>query len=190
MPLAFASSDVTAAVCKVAGERKNAWWCAEHVLVGTGWAVWHAYQIQLQEVVLLIPLQTWGLSRYSIPDPLTGQQVEERERKIFPGEIFAWTVYQRRSWQTNCSNRTLLVSSFFYVSPYQNHRHLHRRSYRLRPCLSVVKLGSHKQASLPSILIVRVDGHRAVNVGGSSHLLPCPRWLSSFLLQFSECSQG
>ena len=118
--------------------------------------------------------------------------VGRRERKKnFPRRDFPLN----RISETKLANELLqqnraLIFPFFYVSLYQNHRHLHRLSKRLRPGLCVVTLGSHKQASLPSILIVRVDGHRAVNVGGNSHLLPCPRWLSSLLLQFSDCSQG
>lgn len=75
-------------------------------------------------------------------------------------------------------NLSLIV---FYASLYKPHRPMRPPtfvSFRHSPC--IVTLGSHKQASLPSTAIARVDGNGVVELGRKKHLLPCPTWASSY----------
>jgi hypothetical protein len=85
-------------------------------------------------------------------------------------------------------NLSLIV---FYASLYKPHRLMHPPTFlSFRHSLFVVTLGSHKQASLPSIVITRVDGKGDVELGRTHTFSPAQRERTVMVnMHFSDCEQ-
>jgi hypothetical protein len=149
--LAFASSDVTAVVCKVAGEGKKAWWCAERVLVGTGGVVWHAYQIQLQEVGIANSTPDLGgiepifYTRSSYWPVGRRQRKKNFPRRDLPLNRISETKLANELLQ---QNRALILSPFFFT-----HRPTKTiGTYTDVPCASVPFYASLRWAVISTVL--------------------------------------
>lgn len=70
-------------------------------------------------------------------------------------------------------NLSLIV---FYASLYKPHRPMHPPMFvSFRHSLCIVTLGSHKQSSLPSIVIARVEGNGVVELGRTHTFSPAQR---------------
>lgn len=90
----------------------------------------------------------------------------------------------------SCSNRTFLLS-FFYASLYKPHRFLHQPTFvSFSHSLCILMLGSHKQATLPTIVIARVVGNGALELGRASTSSPSQdEYPVMANTRFSDCSQ-